>query len=288
MAAYRSQTLSTLQRLPALAILFGYTAVSLLSLYLMVASSLTRLGASFQLSDLDWYPKDWAWSNYAEFFVVTHGYALVWLRNTVLIALGPTLVNLLFSAMAGYTLARIEFPGRTVYFWAIIGVMAIPAFVTLIPLYQMMFRFGWFDSFFALIVPRMAGIGGVFMFRQFMITLPEDIIQAARIDGASEWTIFSRIILPMARPVLAVMFLLDFVSAWNDYFWPYLITNSKDMMTLQVGLISILGVDQGAVRQIDYGVIMAGALMTSLPIIVLFIALQRFFIQGLTMGAVKG
>jgi multiple sugar transport system permease protein len=152
----------------------------------------------------------------------------------------------------------------------------------------MMFRFGWFDSFFALIVPRMAGIGGVFMFRQFMITLPEDIIQAARIDGASEWTIFSRIILPMARPVLAVMFLLDFVSAWNDYFWPYLITNSKDMMTLQVGLISILGVDQGAVRQIDYGVIMAGALMTSLPIIVLFIALQRFFIQGLTMGAVKG
>src|SRR5438552_17303386 len=117
----------------------------------------------------------------------------MWLRNTLLIALPSTLANLLFSAMAGYALAKIDFPGRRAIFWLIIAVMAIPAFVTLIPLYQMMFRFAWFDTFFALIVPRLAGIGGIFLFKQFMTTLPSELPQAARIDGASEWMIFWRI-----------------------------------------------------------------------------------------------
>jgi multiple sugar transport system permease protein len=217
-----------------------------------------------------------------------NGSVWIWLRNTVVVALLPTIPSLLFSAMAGYALAKIEFPGRGLVLWTVVSVMAIPAFITLIPLYQMMFRFGWFDTFFALLVPRIAGIGGVFLFTQFIRTLPTELIQAARVDGASEWTIFWRVILPLARPVLAVMFLLEFVSAWNDFFWPYLVTNSRDMMTLQVGLMSLMGVDQGVTRQMDYGVMMAGALMTSLPVIVLFVALQRFFVKGLTMGAVKG
>jgi multiple sugar transport system permease protein len=275
-------------RTASLGILLVYTGLALLSLYLMIVSSLTHLGISFDLSSLKWIPRDWAWGNFLEFFHLMHGSAWVWLRNMLLIALVPTLVNLFFSAMAGYALAKIEFPGRRMIFWLIIAVMAVPAFVTLIPLYQMMFRFAWFDSFFALVVPRIAGIGGVFLFKQFMTTLPAEVTQAARVDGASEWMIFRRIILPMAAPVLAVMFLLDFVAAWNDYFWPYLVTNSRSMMTMQVGLISLMGVDQGFARPMDYGVIMAGALVTSLPVIVLFVALQRFFIQGLTMGAVKG
>jgi len=276
------------ERWAGLIILLFYTGLSLLSLYLMVVSSLTHLGVSFDSSDLDWYPKDWAWGNFTGFFELTRGAAWTWLRNSLIVALGPTLFNLIFSAMAGYALAKIEFPGRMLVFWSIIGVMVIPAFVTLIPMYQMMFRFGWFDTFFALIVPRIAGIGGIFLFKQYMTTLPSDLCEAARIDGASEWGIFWRIILPMARPVLAVMFLLDFSAAWNDYFWPYLVTNSKDMMTMQVGIISLVGVDQGFALQLDYGIVMAGALMASLPLIVLFVALQRFFVRGLTMGAVKG
>ncbi len=288
MSAYHSRHTSTPQRAIALSILLFYTALSLLSLYVMLVTSLTHLGATFSINDLHWFPKDWAWENFPAFVDLTHGYFGLWVRNTLAVALLPTLLNLIAGAMAGYALAKIEFPGRTLLFWIIIAVMAIPAFVTLIPLYQMMFRFAWFDTFFALIVPRMAGIGGVFLFRQFMTTLPEDITQAARVDGASEWTIFWQIIMPMARPVLAVMFLLDFVAAWNDYFWPYLVTNSKGMMTLQVGLISLIGVDQNFVPEVDYGVIMAGALMNGLPIILLFIALQRFFVRGLTMGAVKG
>lgn len=288
MATYKGDRVSTAGRGAALAILLFYTVLSLGSLYLMLSSSLTHLGAKFDLSDLDWIPRDWAWENFSGFFALTHDAAWTWLWNSLLIALVPTCINLVFSAMAGYALAKIDFPGRLLIFWLIIAVMAVPAFVTLIPLYQMMFTFGWFDTFFALMVPRMAGLGSVFLFKQFMTTLPKELMQAARVDGASEWTIFWRIVMPMARPVLAVMFLLDFVAAWNDYFWPYLVTNSKEMMTVQVGLISLIGVDQGFVWQIDYGVIMAGAVLASVPIIILFLALQRFFIQGLTIGAVKG
>jgi len=272
----------------AFLILLFYTAMALLPLYLMIVTSVTRVGVTLDLSRLQWIPRHIVWQNFAEFFGMMSGVVWRWLLNTCIIALLPTSVSLFFSAMAGYALAKIQFPGRRTIYWLIIAVMAVPAFVTLIPLYQMMFRFGWFNSFFALIVPRIAGIGGVFLFTQFMQTLPTELIQAARIDGASEWSIFWRIILPMARPVLAVMFLLDFVGAWNDFFWPYLVTNAREMMTMQVGLMSLIGVDQGATRQMDYGVTMAGALITSLPVIVLFIALQRFFIKGLTIGAVKG
>jgi multiple sugar transport system permease protein len=152
----------------------------------------------------------------------------------------------------------------------------------------MMFRFAWFDTYYALVVPRMAGLAGIFLFKQYMSTLPSDLVEAARIDGASEWSIFWKIVMPMAQPILAVMFLLEFVAGWGDYFWPYLVTNTRELLTLQVGLISLIGVDQGIVRQQDYGIIMAGALMASLPVIVLFLSLQRFFVKGLTIGAVKG
>ncbi len=288
MATRTSQSADRIATTGSFLILLFYTVLALLPLYLMIVSSLTHLGTSFDLSSLKWFPRDWAWTNFSKFFQLMQGSPWMWLRNTLIIAVPTTLVNLFFSAMAGYALSKMEFPGRRFIFWLIIAVMAVPAFVTLIPLYQMMFHFGWFDTFFALIVPRVAGIGGVFLFKQFMTTLPSELTQAARIDGASEDAIFFRIILPMAKPVLAVMFLLDFVAAWNDYFWPYLVTNSREMMTLQVGLISIMGVDQGVTRQVDYGVIMAGTLVCSLPVVILFIALQRFFIQGLTIGAVKG
>lgn len=286
--ATREQLHSLPGRVAAFAILLFYTALALFPLYLMIVTSVTRVGITLDLSNLDWFPRQWAWQNFSEFANLMNDSVWTWLRNTILVALFPTIPSLLFSAMAGYALAKIEFPGRGLVLWTVISVMAVPAFITLIPLYQMMFGFGWFDTFFALLVPRIAGIGGIFLFTQFIRTLPTDLIQAARIDGASEWTIFWRIILPLARPVLAVMFLLDFVSAWNDFFWPYLVTNSRGMMTLQVGMMSLIGVDQGVTRQMDYGVTMAGALMTSLPVIVLFIALQRFFVKGLTMGAVKG
>ncbi|HQO36231.1 MAG TPA: carbohydrate ABC transporter permease [bacterium] len=280
---------TTLQsRLVGLIVLLFYTVMSLLSLYLMTVSSLTHLGTSFELADLDWFPRDWAFENFATFFAITRGAAWMWLRNSLIIALVPTVFNLLFATMAGYALAKLDFPGRRFIFWSIIGVMAIPAFVTLIPLYQMMFKFAWFDTFYALIVPKMAGLGSIFLFKQYMSTLPSDLMEAGRIDGASEGMIFTRIVWPMAQPVLAVMFLLEFVAGWGDYFWPYLVTNSTEQMTFQVGLMSVIGVDQGTVLLQDYGAIMAGSLLASLPVIILFLLLQRHFVRGLTIGAVKG
>lgn len=269
-------------------VLVFYTAISLASLYLMLVGSVTRLGTSLELSELDWVPRDWAWENYTGFFELTGGAAWNWLMNSAIVAVVPTAFNLVFSSMAGYALAKIAFPGSRVIFWSIIGVMAIPAFVTLIPLYQMMFRFAWFDTYYALIIPKMAGLGGIFLFKQYTQTLPTELMEAARIDGASEWGIFWRIVWPMCKPILAVMFLFDFVSGWSDYFWPYLVTNSRDLLTLQVGLISLIGVDQGFVMQQDYGLILAGATLASLPVIVVFLSLQKYFVKGLTIGAVKG
>ena len=287
-ASRRQRKVGAAGRATGLVILLLYTAISLATLYLMVVSSLSHLGTSFDVSDLDWLPRDWAWRNFSGFFDLTRGAAWRWLGNSLLVAVCPTVFNLLFSAMAGYALAKIDFPGRQLVFWTIIAVMAVPAFVTLIPLYQLVFEFGWFDTYFALIVPRIAGLGSVFLFKQFMSTLPTGLMEAARADGASEWQIFWRIVLPLARPVLAVMFLLSFVGAWNDFFWPYLVTNTRDLMTVQVGLISLMGVDQGYVLQLDYGVIMAGTVLASLPVVALFIALQRHFVRGLTIGAIKG
>lgn len=275
-------------RFGGLTVLLLYTGLSLLSLYIMGVSSLTHIGTSFEMSDVDWYPRDWAFENFVKFFEITRGAAWLWFRNSLIVSAVPTAFSILFGSMAGYALAKLEFPGRNLIFWCIIGVLAIPAFVTLIPLYQMMFRFGWFDTYYALIVPRMAGLGSIFLFKQYMSTLPKEMMEAARIDGASEGLIFTKIVWPMARPVLAVMFLLEFVLGWGDYFWPYLVTNSPSLMTVQVGLMSIVGVDQGTVQPHDYGVIMAGALMASLPVILLFLLLQRHFVRGLTIGAVKG
>ncbi|MCG3199843.1 MAG: carbohydrate ABC transporter permease [Candidatus Omnitrophica bacterium] len=288
MSARESRGVAFWGRTFSFMVLAFYTAMSLLSLYLLVVGSLSRIGTTLELSDLHWYPKDWAWENFATFLEITGGAAPIWFRNSFLVAFLPTVFNLFFSAMAGYALAKLDFPGRQFIFWTIIAVMAIPAFVTLIPMYQMMFRFGWFDTYFALLVPRMAGLGGIFLFKQFTQTLPGDLMEAARMDGASEATIFLRIVLPLATPVLAVMFLLDFVAGWSDYFWPYLVTNSRGLLTLQVGLISLIGVDQGFILPHDMGAILAGALIASLPVIVLFVSLQKYFVRGLTLGAVKG
>ncbi len=277
-----------LSRLGGLTVLLFYSTISLFSLYLMAVSSLTHIGTSFDVSALDWIPRDWAFDNFGKFFDITRGAAWRWLLNSLIVSSVPAVCSVFIGAMAGYALAKMEFPGRTAIFWAIIGVLAIPAFVTLIPLYQMMFKFAWFDTYYALIVPRMVGLAGIFLLKQYMSTLPQDLTDAARIDGASEGMIFLRIILPMARPILAVMFLLEFVAGWGDYFWPYLVTNSPKLMTIQVGLMSIIGVDQGTVLLQDYGVIMAGAVMASLPVILLFLLLQRHFIRGLTIGAIKG
>lgn len=185
--------------------------------------------------------------------------------------------------MAGYAFARKRAPGLRLLFSLCLATMMIPAQVTVIPLFLMVAGFGLVNTYTALIVPSLATAFGVFMMRQFISTLPASLFEAARLDGCNEWQIFTRIVLPLIRPALAVLGIFAFTSSWNDFLWPLVVCNRRDMWTLPVGLASLQ-----SEFNVDTSLLMAGASFAALPMIALFFALQRHFVSGLTVGAVKG
>ncbi len=160
----------------------------------------------------------------------------------------------------------------------------IPAQVTLIPVYIMVVNvFGLVDTYLAIMLPMFATVGNIFLMKQYMSTLPSTLIQAARIDGCSEFRIFRKIILPISKPGLAVLAIFTFVATWNEFFWPFLVTQTSAMRTIQIGLASFRFQDAT-----DFGAMMAGSVVAALPMFILFFALQRYFLQGITIGAMKG
>lgn len=206
-----------------------------------------------------------------------------WALNSLLVSVTVTGGNLLFCSMAGFAFARKRAPGLRLLFWLCLATMMIPAQVAVIPLFLMATGLGLVNTYTALIVPSLATGFGVFLMRQFISTLPAALFEAARIDGCNEWQIFVQIVLPLVRPALAVLGIFAFTSSWNDFLWPLVICNRRDMWTLPVGLASLQ-----SEFNVDTSLLMAGACFTALPMIALFFALQRHFVSGLTMGAVKG
>ena len=205
-----------------------------------------------------------------------------WTLNSGIVAGTVTIVQLLFCAMAGYSLAKKQFPGKNFLFGMYISSMMIPKQVTLVPLYILISEFGMINTYQALILPSIATPFGVFLMRQFMITLPSEVIEAARIDGASEVRTFFSIILPMTKPALAVLGIFTFVGEWNDFLWPLIVTNTPNMMTLQAGLARL----QEEVP-LQHSLLMAGAAFAAIPMIVVFFAFSRYFLKGITIGAIK-
>ncbi|WP_277457954.1 carbohydrate ABC transporter permease [Paenibacillus larvae] len=227
-------------------------------------------------------PSVWSVAPYERFFNQTM--ALRWLLNSVIVAGVITIKNVFFASLAGYAFAKLKFPGRNTIFWVLLSTMMIPSQVTLIPLYILMINvFELGDTYTAIILPSIVTVGNIFLMKQYMSTLPTSLIHAARIDACSEFRIFYKIILPMAKPGLAVLAIFTFVAQWNEFFWPFLVTKTSEMRTIQVGLASFK-----FAQSTDYGAIMAGATIGALPMIILFFALQRYFLQGITIGAVKG
>ncbi len=205
-----------------------------------------------------------------------------WTLNSSFVAGTVTIVQLLFCAMAGYSLAKKQFPGKNFLFGMYISSMMIPKQVTLVPLYILISEFGMINTYQALILPSIATPFGVFLMRQFMVTLPSEVIEAARIDGASEIRTFFSIILPMTKPALAVLGIFTFVGEWNDFLWPLIVTNTPNMMTLQAGLARL----QEEVP-LQHSLLMAGATFAAIPMIVVFFAFSRYFLKGITIGAIK-
>jgi len=206
-----------------------------------------------------------------------------WTVNSFVVCAAITLGQLLFDSMAGYAFARKEFPGRRVLFWLVIGTMMVPVHILIVPLYIMTVRLHIVDSLWAVILPGLAGSFGIFFMRQYMLTIPAALEEAARIDGCNEFQIFFRIILPVSAPALGVLAIFLFVSNWNSFLWPLLVLNSADTYALTVGLATLQ--DKHA---LDYGLLMAGAVVASVPMFGVFLLFQHMFIRGIRVGALKG
>lgn len=262
-------------------VLLFWVVLTIIPLYWMVISSFrdTTVSASFKP---EWFPSKVTLATYIRFLTETD--AVRWLMNSLFVSSVLTLSNVVFSSLAGYAFAKLSFPGRKTIFWLLLGTMMIPAQVTLIPVYIMVVNiFGLVDTYLAIMLPMFTVVGNIFLMKQYMSTLPTTLIQAARIDGCSEFGIFRKVILPISKPGVAVLAIFTFVSTWNEFFWPFLVTQSSSMRTIQVGLASFKFQDAT-----DYGAMMAGSVLAALPMFILFFALQRYFLQGITIGAVKG
>jgi len=211
-----------------------------------------------------------------------------WVLNTAAVSFSRTAGALFFGALAGYAFGKLKFLGREAIFWALMGTLMIPGFITVIPQYQVIIQLGWLDTYAALIIPGLTGgIWSMFMMRQFVRTLPTELIEAARMDGASEFGIFARIILPLMKPGLAVLGIFTFISNWNSFLWPLLVTSSNDMRLLAIGL-SLLKGGSASAQVAAQGQVLAGSTLAALPMIVVFFLFQRYFLRGITIGAIKG
>lgn len=202
--------------------------------------------------------------------------------NSVFIATASTLLTLFFCSLGGYAFAKYQFRGQKILFGILLASMMVPFQVLLVPLFGLMYDVGWLNSYKAIIIPFSVGAFGVFLMRQFIVTIPSELIDAARIDGCSEFGIYYRIVLPIIKPALGALTIYSFLGSWNGYLWPLIILRDEAKYTLPIGLANLVGI----YRQ-DYGMLMAGTLLSLMPIVILFLAMQREFVQGITLGSVK-
>jgi multiple sugar transport system permease protein len=217
-------------------------------------------------------------------FLLQNTPAIRWFFNSVYVAVTATVLICLLSSLAGYAFAKMRFKGSGVIFFLMISTMMLPKYVLLVPLFKLIRDLHWFDTYSALIFPELGWAFGVFMMRQFIHAIPTEMIEATRMDGASELRIFFQMILPLVKPAVAALAIFSVVRVWNDFMWQLVVTKSDEMKTMPLGVAgfaSMAGIS-------DYGLMMAGSAVASLPIIILFLCFQKFFTRGVTMGALKG
>lgn len=248
----------------------------------MLASSLK---SSLELTriPLVWWPHHPEWSNFGQVFSVIPMARMF--MNSLIVTSSVTLGILFTSALAGYSLAKYEFRGRQFVFFFTLSTMFIPYFILMVPLYYLMMRLGWLDTYASLIVPNLVTGFGIFLMRQFMMGIPNEILDAARIDGAREWRIFAQIALPAAAPALAALGIFAFVYQWDNFLWPLLVVSKPAMYTVPLGLSQLAGYENA---QQNMNLVMAAAALAVLPVTAVFIALQRHFVRGITLSGIKG
>ena len=215
--------------------------------------------------------------------VLTQAPFLTWFRNSVVVAVSVTALILFTSSLAGYIFAKFTFPGKNVLFTLLLATLMVPFPVILIPIYLIVNKLGMLNSLLALIAPSMVSAFGIFLMRQFVAAIPNDLIDAARLDGASEWTIYWQLIRPQLSPAMATLGIFTFMTSWNDYLWPLVAINDQDKMTLPLALSFF-----NTSHTTRYDLVMAASVLVILPIIVVFLFFQRHFINAMVLSGVKG
>jgi multiple sugar transport system permease protein len=290
------ERLDATTRISRIALNLALTIAALMMIAPFVWMLLTSLKGPADIGSYppSFLPKHWLWGNYVD--AMQAAPFLTYFKNSLLISIGHTVINLALSMMAGYALARIRFRGSTVIFMAVLATMMIPTYAKIVPQYLIAKSVpffggndwlgrggtGWLDTWWALIIPGALTPLAIFLFRQFYLTLPRELEEAARIDGMGEFGIFARVMTPLVKPAVATVALITFENSWNNFLWPLLVTTRDDLRVIQVGL-AVFQQTEGT----QWAFLMAGSALATLPMIVLFLATQRYFVQGFATAGLK-
>jgi multiple sugar transport system permease protein len=261
----------------ALALLFFFP------LYFMISSSF-KAETEVLAVPIHWFPRDFqGLSNFEKAFDAVP--LTRFFLNSTYMATVDVIVTVFFSALAGYGFAKFRFPGRRLMFFFVLSLITVPFQILLVPLFMEIHRFGWDDSYYGLIVPGIMNAFGVFMMRQFAYSIPDEMLDAARIDGASEFRIFLQIVFPLLAPAAASLALIIFLFSWNNFLWPLIVVKDQSIATIPVGITSFT---QAHTRQPEWAIAMAVSTVATLPVALLFIFFQRYFIEGIILSGMKG
>jgi multiple sugar transport system permease protein len=267
------------KRMLRLAAAVAVSAVVLFPLYWMVVVALSTradlLGGTLRL-----WPRSLTLDNFER--VLSAFPAWTWFGNSVAIALVTSLLTVTVNVLAGYAFAQLRFRGSAPLFLVALATLTLPVQIIMVPLFRLITKAGLYGTYWAVILPTAASAFGLFLARQFILGIPRDVIEAARIDGAGHLRVFTRIVLPLSRPLLAVLFFMSLLGSWNDFAWPLIALKDNNLFTLPIGLLYLQG-QFGS----DYGGTMAFALLDVTPMIVLFLLFQRYFVQGFTRSGIR-
>ena len=275
-----SASQKTLATLGIHLLLVAAVCLTIFPLAWMVMASVMPAGEA-SAYPMSWVPSALSLEHYRALFSRLE--IVRYIMNSALIAGAVTLISLVVNSMAGYAFAKLSFPGRERVFRGLVATLVVPGQVTMLPLFMLLKYLGLINSFWGVIVPGMASVFGIFLFRQYALSIPDSLLDAARIDGAGEWRIYRSIVLPLCKPILLTLAVFTFMGTWNDFMWPLVVLTDSRLHTLPVALANLSGEHVQ-----DTELMMAGALLTVLPVIVLYALLQRYYIEGIMVGSIKG
>lgn len=270
-----------LLKLITYAILITIVIVTLIPLYWMITASFKPQSELFSFNQ-SWYPQTLFLDNYTQLYEATAFGR--WMFNSLFVTVGTTVLGLAVCAMAGFAFAKYDFKFKNILFAIAFAPVTVPQVVTIIPVFSWLSRLGLTDTYFALIVPQAINVFAMFLLRQYISSLPDELLESARIDGLSEWGIFWRIVLPVVKPGMGAAAIFLCVQTWSAYMWPLIMSQTSKMFTIPLGLATMYANPW----DLNYGLLMAGAVLSTLPVVILFLLMQEQFISGLTQGAIKG